>query len=436
MKLSNLCTKTIKDTGSADVSRNAQLLTRAGYINKLMAGVYSYLPLGFRVLNKVENIVRQEMNAIGAQEILMPALQPRAIWETTGRWDKVDVLFKLSGQGDRDLALGPTHEEVVTPLIGSYIQSYRDLPKAVYQIQTKFRNEPRAKSGLLRGREFRMKDMYSFHVDQRGLDEFYDQAIQAYKNVYKRCGLGELTLLTYASGGIFSKYSHEFQTITPYGEDTVYRIPETDIAINREIIEDKGVLSELMPDYKDGDEANLEELKAIEVGNIFKLGSRFTDSFGVEFAGADGQKGKVVMGCYGIGPSRVMGTIAEVLSDDKGLIWPSEVAPFQVHLVSLCRGEAEVKICNDLYQQMQSLGIDVLYDDRQDVQTGEKLADADLIGIPLRVLVSKKTIAQNAVEVKGRLDNESQMVATTDLLDLLQKSAFNINSNNLLKDKN
>ena len=419
MKLSDLCTKTIKDTSSADVSRNAQLLTRAGYINQLMAGVYSYLPLGCRVLNKVENIVREEMNAIGAQEILMPALQPKEIWETTGRWDKVDVLFKLSGQGDRDLALGPTHEEVVTPLIGSYIQSYRDLPKKVYQIQTKFRNEPRAKSGLLRGREFRMKDMYSFHVDQKGLDEFYEQAIQAYKNVYKRCGLGELTLLTYASGGIFSKYSHEFQTITPYGEDVVYRIPGTDVAINREIIEDKEVLTELLPDYKDGDEAKLEELKAIEVGNIFKLGSRFTDSFGVEFAGADGQKGKVVMGCYGIGPSRVMGTIAEVLSDDKGLIWPNEVAPFQVHLVSLCRDDVDVKICNDLYQQIQYLGIDVLYDDRQSVQAGEKLADADLIGIPLRIFVSKKTIAQNAVEIKGRLDNESQMVATTDLFGFI-----------------
>lgn len=426
MKLSDLCTKTIKDTSSADVSRNAQLLTRAGYINKLMAGVYSYLPLGCRVLNKVENIVREEMNAIGAQEILMPALQPKEIWETTGRWDKVDVLFKLSGQGDRDLALGPTHEEVVTPLIGSYIQSYRDLPKKVYQIQTKFRNEPRAKSGLLRGREFRMKDMYSFHVDQRGLDEFYEQAIQAYKNVYKRCGLGELTLLTYASGGIFSKYSHEFQTITPYGEDVVYRIPGTDVAINREIIEDKEVLSELIPDYKDGDEAKLEELKAIEVGNIFKLGSRFTDSFGVEFAGADGQKGKVVMGCYGIGPSRVMGTIAEVLSDDKGLIWPDEVAPFHVHLVSLCRDEGEVKICNDLYQQLRSLGIDVLYDDRQGVQTGEKLADADLIGVPLRVLVSKKTITQNAVEVKGRLDQESQMVATTELLGYIRSKFIHL----------
>lgn len=415
MKLSDLCTKTIKYSSDTDVSRNAQLLTRAGYINQLMAGVYSYLPLGYRVLNKIENIVRQEMNAIGAQEILMPALQPKEIWETTGRWNKVDVLFKLNGQGDRELALGPTHEEVVTPLMGSFIQSYRDLPKKVYQIQTKFRNEPRAKSGLLRGREFRMKDMYSFHVDQQGLDEFYEQATHAYKKVYQRCGLGELTLLTYASGGIFSKYSHEFQTITPYGEDVVYRIPGTDIAINREIIEDKEILSELMHAYKEGDEAELEELKAIEVGNIFKLGSRFTDSFDVAFAGTDGQKGKIMMGCYGIGPSRVMGTIAEVLSDDKGLVWPNEVAPFHVHLVSLCRDESEIQMCNTLYQQLQSSGIDVLYDDRQGIQTGEKLADADLIGIPLRVLMSKKTIAQSMVEVKGRSDHESQLIAISGI---------------------
>lgn len=415
MKLSSLCTKTIKDSSSADVSRNAQLLTRAGYINKLMAGVYSYLPLGWRVLNKVENIIREEMNAIGSQEILMPALQPKDIWETTGRWDKVDVLFKLIGQGDRDLALGPTHEEVVTPLIGGYIQSYRDLPKSVYQIQTKFRNEPRAKSGLLRGREFRMKDMYSFHVDQDGLDAFYEKATIAYKNVYKRCGLGDLTLMTYASGGVFSKYSHEFQTITPYGEDVVYRIAGTDIAINKEVMGDKEILKELMPDYKDGDESKLEELKAIEVGNIFKLSTRFTDAFGVGFTDANGEKGQVIMGCYGIGPSRVMGTVAEVLSDDKGLIWPEEIAPFDIHLVSLCRDESEIQSCDAIYNKLTALGMDVLYDDRQGVQTGEKLADADLIGIPLRVLISKKTLAQNAVEVKKR---------TADTSDIMQMDAL------------
>lgn len=419
MKMSSLSTKTIKDANSADISRNAQLLTRAGYINKLMAGAYSYLPLGWRVLNKIENIVRQEMNSIDAQEILMPALQPKEIWETTGRWDKVDVLFKLTGQGDRDLALGPTHEEVVTPLMANYIQSYRDLPKKVYQIQTKFRNEPRAKSGLLRGREFRMKDMYSFHAEQSDLDVFYEQAIQAYKNVYKRCGLGELTLLTYASGGVFSKYSHEFQTITEYGEDVVYRVPNTDIAINREIIEDKQVLSELIPNYKDGDEKGLEELKAIEVGNIFKLGSRFTDAFDAGFANSQGQRSQIVMGCYGIGPSRVMGTIAEVLSDDKGLVWPKEVAPFDVHLIGLSRDENDISKCNDIYERLKLIGLDVLFDDRGAAQAGEKLADADLIGIPLRIVVSKKTLAQGSVELKRRTETDSEIIGLDSLYKIL-----------------
>ncbi|MCB1558237.1 MAG: prolyl-tRNA synthetase [Alphaproteobacteria bacterium] len=405
MKLSALVTKTAKESSKADVSRNAQLLIRAGFVDQLMAGVYSYLPLGLKVLSNIERIVREEMEVLGAQEILMPALQPREIWDQTERWDKVDVLFKLKGAGDRDLALGPTHEEVVTPLMGRFIQSYRDLPKAVYQIQTKFRNEPRAKSGLLRGREFRMKDMYSFHTDQADLDQFYELAIEAYKNVYRRCGLGDLTLVTYASGGVFSKYSHEFQTITPYGEDIVYRLPDTDIAINKEIIEDKEALAEIIPNYKDGDEKSLEEMKAIEVGNIFKLGSRFTDAFGINYADAEGQQGKIVMGCYGIGPSRVMGTIAEVLSDDKGLVWPDEVAPYHVHLVSLCRDEADISKCNEIYDTLQKMGISVLYDDRSGIQAGAKLGDADLIGLPRRVVVSSRTLAENSVEFKARYDD-------------------------------
>ncbi len=420
MRISQLFTKTTKDTSRSDVSRNAQLLTRAGYINKLMAGVYSYLPLGLRTLNKIETIIREEMNALGAQEVLMPALQPKEVWEQTGRWDTVDVLFKLSGQGDRDLALGPTHEEVVTPLVTGFIQSYRDLPAATYQIQTKFRNEPRAKSGLLRGREFRMKDLYSFHTTQGDLDQFYERATQAYKAVYKRCGLGDITLLTYASGGVFSKYSHEFQTITPYGEDVVYRIPGTDIAVNKEIITDQSVLAELMPGYKPGDESKLEELKAIEVGNIFKLGSRFSDAFDASFTDAEGKAKPIIMGCYGIGPSRVMGTIAECLSDDRGLIWPSEIAPYDIHLVSLARDASEIEKCDDIYKELQKQGIDVLYDDRVGPQTGEKMADADLIGLPHRVVVSKKTLAANQVEWKPRKATENTLLSLVDFIAQLK----------------
>ncbi|HEY2138239.1 MAG TPA: aminoacyl--tRNA ligase-related protein [Xanthobacteraceae bacterium] len=415
MRASQLFTRTNKDASREDVSRNAQLLTRAGYIDRLMAGVYSYLPLGLRVLNRIEDIIREEMNRIGAQEVLLPALQPREIWERTGRWDKVDVLFKLQGQGDRDLALGPTHEEVVTPLVGNFIQSYRDLPTAVYQIQTKFRNEPRAKSGLLRGREFRMKDMYSFHADAADLDAFYERATQAYRRVYERCGLGPTTLLTYAAGGIFSKYSHEFQTITPYGEDIVYRLPGTDLAINKEIMSDLSVLSDLLPNYRPGDEAGFEELKAIEVGNIFKLGTRFSDAFEVQFNDASGGRKPVCMGCYGLGPSRVLGTIAETLSDEHGLVWPAEIAPFRVHLVSLARQQAEIDQCDAIYADLVALGVEVFYDDRPGLPAGRKFMDADLMGIPLRLVVSKNSLAQNGVEWKERRSTDTMVLPLEEL---------------------
>ena len=416
MRFTQLVTRTAKQIAESDVSRNAQLLTRAGFVNRLMAGVYSYLRLGYRVLAKIENIVRQEMDAIGGQEILMPALHPKEIWDTTERWDKIDVLFKLKGAGDRDLALGPTHEETVTPLIGSFINSYRDLPKAVYQIQTKFRNEARAKSGLLRGREFRMKDLYSFHTTQADLDAFYERAIVAYKKIFQRLGLGDMTVMTYASGGAFSKFSHEFQTITPYGEDVIYKIPGKDIAINKEIMHETEALKEIGVT----DVAALEEVKAIEVGNIFKLGTRFSDAFGSRFADEKGTPQPVIMGCYGLGPSRVMGTIAEVLGEDQGLVWPREVAPYHVHLVTLARDEAERAKCDEWYDKMTAAGIEVLYDDRLGVRAGEKLADADLIGIPMRVLISQKSLEKNSAEVKARTAKEAGLVPLESLIQSLR----------------
>ncbi|MBV8548793.1 MAG: prolyl-tRNA synthetase [Alphaproteobacteria bacterium] len=410
MRLSQLFTKTSKESSKSDVSRNAQLLTRAGYVDRLMAGVYQYLPLGLRTLGKIENIIREEMNAIGAQEVLMPSLHPREIWETTQRWDKVDVLYKLSsdreGRGECDLALGPTHEETVTPMVGGFVQSYRDLPVHVYQIQTKFRNEPRAKSGLLRGREFRMKDMYSFHADQADLDAFYDRAIQAYLNVYKRVGLGETTLVTFASGGVFSKYSHEFQTISPYGEDVVYRVPGTHTAINKEVIEDTDALKDIIPNYKPGDEKNLEELKAIEVGNIFKLGTRFSSAFNVSFTDKDGQVKTPVMGCYGLGPSRLMGTIAESMGDDQGLIWPEEVAPYKVGIINLKVGHAEAdKASADAYAKLNAAGVEALLDDR-DLSVGVKFADMDLLGLPWQLIIGPRGLEKGAVELKQRATGE------------------------------
>ncbi len=412
MKQSTLLTRTRKTISSQEASVNAQLLERAGYVSKLMSGVYTYLPLGLRVLTKIERIVRDTMNSLGAQEILMPALQPREPWDTTGRWDKVDVLYKLKA-GDRDLCLGPTHEEIVTPLVATYISSYKDLPQAVYQIQTKFRNEARPKSGLLRGREFRMKDLYSFHATEEDLDNYYDTMIKAYLRIFERCGLGEITYLTYASGGIFSKYSHEFQAITPFGEDTIFVCEPCRIAINQEIIADQSEC----PGCKT---TVLTEKKAIEVGNIFKLMYRFSHPFNLVYSDDQNVKRDVPMGCYGLGTSRLMGSIVEALHDEKGIIWPAEIAPYDVHLISLSKKPELIEQAHTLYASLQKEGIEVFFDDRQEVMAGEKFADADLIGIPLRIVWSDKTAAQESVELKSRSSQEVSMITIQSLSEELK----------------
>lgn len=351
------------------------------------------------------------MNNLGAEEILMPALQPKENWEKTGRWNTVDILYKLTAR-DTDLALGATHEEIVTPLIGQYIQSYKDLPCSVYQIQTKFRNEARPKSGLLRGREFRMKDLYSFHAHQESLDDFYEQAKIAYATIFNRCGLGNLTYLTYASGGIFTKYSHEFQTITQYGEDIIYICESCGVAINKEIIEDQDICPTCST-------KELKEQKAIEVGNIFKLGTRFPEAFNIKFVDSHDKEIIPVMGSYGIGTSRLMGAIVEILHDDRGILWPLEVAPFQVHLVLLSKNPAVRQEADNLYNQLQKQNIEVLFDDRADMSAGEKFADADLIGIPWRLVISDKTYAQESVEVKARNSTQAEMISAQTLIKFL-----------------
>lgn len=397
MRFSQLFVHTVKENPAEEDSVNARYLTRGGFVRKIMAGVYTYMPLGLRVLNKIENIVRDEMNAIGAHEILMPALQPSEFWKQTGRWDGIDVMFKLKGAGDRDLALGCTHEEIVTPLVGEFIQSYRDLPIATYQIQTKFRNEARAKSGILRGREFRMKDMYSFDTTEEGMDAFYDRAHKAYTKVYDRCGIGDITYFTYASGGVFSKYSHEYQMLTPYGEDHIHICDKCRIAINEEIIDD---LNHACPECGNKD---LRSEKAIEVGNIFKLMTRFSDAFGLKYNDQNGaQQDKVYMGCYGIGSSRVMGAVVEASHDDAGIIWPAAIAPFDVGLLNLKVGDAAAdSASDDLYKALNKAGMDVLYDDR-DERAGSKFADMDLIGLPWQVIVGPKGLAEGKVEIKNR----------------------------------
>ena len=406
MKQSLLFTKTRKDAPKDEVSKNAQLLIRAGYIHKEMAGVYSFLPLGLRVMNKIIGIIREEMNSIGSQELSLTTLQDKQVWEKTGRWDDsvLDVWFKTKLKNDTEVGLGTTHEEQLTNLMKDYIRSYRDLPVYAYQFQTKFRNETRAKSGIMRCREFIMKDLYSFSKDQASHDLFYEKVKQSYLNIFKKVGLGDRTYVTFASGGSFSKYSHEFQSITDAGEDMIYIDEKKGIALNKEVLNDE-VLNSLGIN-----KADLVEKKAVEVGNIFSLGTKYSDAFELNFVDETDEKKPVIMGSYGIGPGRVMGTIAEVLSDEKGLVWPKEVSPFAIHLISIEDKEGKVKVEADkLYKRLIERGDEVLYDDR-DMRPGEKFADSDLMGIPTRIVISSKTIEQDSVEVKDRKTGNTEIV--------------------------
>ncbi len=401
MKQSLLFSKTSKTKQADATSINHDLLTRAGYVDQLMAGVYSYLPLGWKVLDRVSDIVREEMNAIHGQEILLPALHPKKNWEQTGRWNKMDVLFKLDSQTNSEYALGPTHEEVIVPLAKRFIASYRDLPRAWYQIQVKFRDELRAKAGLLRGREFLMKDLYSFHASKEDLQTYYEQSKQAYLNVFKRCGLD--ALVVEASGGSFTDdYSHEFQVATPSGEDLVYHCPACNFAQNKEIAQVKA--GDACPSCG----KPIEEIKTIEVGNIFDLGTKFSKDFGVTFTDEDGSEKEVVIGCYGIGISRVLGAIVEVHHDEGGIMWPEEIAPYQYHLLTLGDDEDVLKQSEELYTELTNAGHTVLWDDRAGVRPGEKLADADLLGMPVRLVVSSKT--DGKIEMKRRNEDTVEIV--------------------------
>lgn len=404
MRQSQLFTKTTKQAHADEPSTNAQLLLRAGYIDKLMAGVYTILPMGLRVLQKIEAIIRTEMESVAGQEITMPALQPKQPWLTTGRWDTMqDILYTMQDEAGHEYTLGPTHEEVVTPLVGKYIQSYRDLPKSVFQFQVKFRKELRPKSGLLRGREFIMKDMYSFHASQADLDTYYDQVTEAYRRVFAAVGIGDTTYLTYASGGVFSKYSHEFQTITAAGEDIIYLCANCHLAINREI------KAETLACPGCG-QTNFAEHKAIEVGNIFKLGTKFSDPFKLGFLDETGKNQPVLMGCYGMGLGRIMGTIVEVHHDATGITWPKAVSPYDMHLINLNKDSVQADMA---YDRLQKAGISVLYDDRQ-VSAGNKFADADLIGISQRLVLSKKTGEQ--LEYKKRATDATELLTLEDII--------------------
>lgn len=410
MRVSQLFTKTSKTAPGDEVAKNAQLLIRAGFIHKEMAGVYDYLPLGKIVLNKIIDVIREEMNAIGGNELSLTALQQKDTWEASGRWDDevMDVWFKTKLASGSELGLAPTHEEPLTKLMKSFISSYKDLPVYPYQFQIKFRNELRSKSGLMRGREFWMKDLYSFSRTQEEHDAFYERISDAYDRVYARLGLGEITYKTFASGGSFAKYSHEFQTLSPVGEDKIYVHEGKKIAINEEVYNDE-VLADLGVSRDE-----LVERAAVEVGNIFTLGTKFSDALDLNYTDEDGTSKRVIMGSYGIGPSRVMGLIAEHFSDDKGLVWPENIAPAKAYLVRI-GGEAAIAHADELYQQLTAQGVEMLYDDR-DERPGAKFADAELMGVPYRVTVSDRLIENDQYELTSRATGETILLTRSELL--------------------
>lgn len=417
MRQSHLFFRTQKEFPKDEVAINAQFLIRANFVQKLMAGVYSFLPLGWRAREKIINVIREEMNAIGASEILMPALHPRSIWDVAGRWEvgrERKIMYQFKDHSGHEVGLGWTHEEVVADLAKPIISSYTDLPLAVYQIQTKFRDEPRAKSGILRGREFTMKDLYSFHTDQGSLDKFYESVQKAYDKIFKRCGLK--AFLTEASGGDFSKYSHEFMVETEAGEDKILICRLCGWAQNTDITKQKS--GEPCPRCQSG---IIEKVKSVEVGNIFKLGTRYSEPMGLTYKDKDGVSKPVIMASYGIGVERLMGTIVEMHHDGKGIIWPEEVAPFQVHLLTIGEATPELqKFSDHVYNQLVKDGVEVLFDDRAGLSAGEKFFDTDLIGLPWRLIASEKTMVQDKIEIKKRDSKETKLVKVGEFIKMVK----------------
>lgn len=408
MRFSKTFIKTLREAPKDETAKNGAFLTRAGYIHKEMAGIYDFLPLGLRVIENIKSIIREELNKLGCEEVLMSSLQNPEPWEKTHRFSEaeVDIWFKTELSSGGILGLAPTHEEPMTEMLKSYITSYKDLPLYVYQFQTKFRNELRAKSGILRGREFLMKDLYSFHTTEEDLDKFYAEVEDAYKRIFERLGIGDSTFETFASGGIFAKYSHEFQTFLPVGEDTVYYNNDKSVVLNDEVLNDE-VLSDLGVSREE-----LTKTTAAEVGNIFKLKFKYSEPLGLKYADEENNQKTVYMGCYGIGVSRLMGVIAEKFADEKGLVWPESIAPFRYYLIGI--GEDGIKAAEEFYEKNSD---SVLFDDR-DLRPGEKFADSELIGLPYRIVISNKTLEEGSAEVTVRKTGETKLVKLEELKSL------------------
>lgn len=414
MRLSQLFTKTTKNLPTDESSKNAKLLIQAGFIYKVMAGVYVYTPLGLRVVENIKQIVREEMNAVNGQELLMTNLQPKETWQTTGRWDDkvVDVWFKTKLKDDSEIGLAWSHEEPIVEMMKQFVSSYKDLPISVYQFQTKLRNELRAKSGIIRGREFVMKDMYSLSIDAAQHDKYYNSVIEAYKKVYARVGVGADTYVTYASGGAFTKFSHEFQTVCEAGEDVIYLHHGKNIAINEEVLDDESL--EKLGIKRD----ELEQVKSSEVGNIFNFGSDKSRKMDFSFTNEKGERQFVHLGSYGIGITRLMGVIVEKFADEKGIVWPENIAPARAYLARLGDDLDVIKAADKMYNDLTSAGILILYDDR-DLRPGEKFADADLMGLPYRIVVSAKTVAAEQVELKSRIQDNAKLMSADEVIKIL-----------------
>jgi len=410
MRISNLFTKTSKNIPADEVSKNAKLLMRAGFVHKVMAGVYAYAPLGLRVLEKIKQIVREEMDSVGGQELIMSSLQKKETWEATGRWDDkaVDIWFKSKLKDGTEVGFAWSHEEAIIEMLKQHLESYKDLPMNVYQFQTKFRNELRSKSGIIRGREFVMKDMYSCSLDEAQHDKFYEETIKAYNRVFERLGIGSDTYMTFASGGAFTQFSHEFQTICEAGEDTIYIHRQKNIAINEEVMDDSSLAN--LGIKRD----ELEKVKSAEVGNIFNFGTKKSEDMNFAYTNKEGKKQFVFLGSYGIGITRLMGVIVEKFSDEKGLVWPSNIAPFKVYLVRI-GGEAAVASADKLYDELTSAGVEVIYDDRE-AHPGQKFADSELMGIPYRVTVSDRMLETNEYELVERRDGQKMLLTHDQLL--------------------
>lgn len=396
-------------------SINHQLLIKAGYIDQVASGIYTLLPLGKKVIDNINDIIRQELNKIGALEILMPSLHPKNYWEITDRWESVDVLFKTKSQYGQFYALGPTHEEIITPLVKKFVNSYKDLPLALYHISTKFRDEPRPKSGILRGREFIMKDLYSFHLTEEDLKDYYQQVLQTYLKIFQKIGFSEIKI-TEASGGTFTKkFSHEFNVLTPSGEVNLFYCSRCSFAQNQEISKLKNEV--ICPKCKKG---KIRFGKAIEIGNIFDLGTRFSQPFDLYVEDKNRKKVFLYMGCYGIGVTRILGALVEVFHDDKGIVWPKSVAPFKTHLVGLnLDDESTYSLAQKIYQLLTNSSISTLFDDRIAISPGRKLIDADLIGIPIQIIISKKN--KDKIELKTRADSRSILIDEYELVDKINE---------------